>query len=235
MILLNEKLVYIHVPKTGGASVEDFLLDKFNYERSVLSLTDGIGILKVKNGTNDGFETMYPYMHYTLPQVIKVASKSNVKVDNSWNVFSIVRNPYYKFLSELFFISPSPLIHHYHTLPNKIDKDRLIDESIDSYFDSKLNERFHSNHSLPQYKFFDGTDINYKIFKFEEGLINIMGKLGFDAKDNFPHRLNMFHISGSPRPNYKDVFTPYLIEVVNERYQKDFEMFKYNMLSPLDI
>lgn len=235
MILPNEKLIYIHVPKTGGASVEDYLLDNFNQERSVLSLTGGIGLLKIKNKVNDGWEAMYPYMHYTLPQIVKEASKVNIKVDNSWSIFSIVRNPYYKFLSEIFFVSPSLPLQHYHTLPNKIDKDILINESIDSYFTMKQNERFHSNHSLPQYKFFEDTDLNCKIFKFEEGLINIMGKLGFDAKDNFPHRLNMFHISGSPRPNYKDVLTPHLIEVVNKRYQKDFETFKYNMLSPLDI
>ena len=49
MILPNEKLIYIHVPKTGGASVEDYLLDNFNQERSVLSLTGGIGLLKIKN------------------------------------------------------------------------------------------------------------------------------------------------------------------------------------------
>jgi len=235
MLLSKEKLIYIHIPKTGGSSVEDFLLSNFNYKRSVLNLTDGIGKSFIKNKVNDGFETLYPLMHYTLSQVIEVASQSNIQVDNSWNVFSIVRNPYYKFVSELFFLAPSLLLQHYHTLPNKIDKDILINESVDSYFKGKKNETFHSNHSLPQYKFFDGADINCKIFKFEEGLINIMGKLGFDAKDNFPHRLNMFHLSGSPRPNYKDLLTPYLVEVVNERYQKDFEMFGYNMLSPLDI
>ena len=235
MILSKEKLIYIHVPKTGGASVEDFLLDTFNYKRSVLNLTDGIGKSFIKNNVNDGFETLYPLMHYTLSQVIEVASQSNIQVDNSWNLFSIVRNPYYKFLSELFFVGEIPLIHHYHTIPNQIDKDRLVNESIDLYFDSRHNTTFHSNHSLPQYKFFENVELNYKIFKFEDGLPNIMSKLGFNIEGEFPHRLNMFHILGVPKPNYKDVFTPYLVEVVNERYQKDFEIFGYNMLSPLDI
>ena len=233
MILPNEKLIYIHIPKTGGISVEDFILGEFGYKRSVLSLTDGIGNLRI-NSKNDGYDTLYPYMHHTLPQVINIANKTNIEVDNTWNLFSIVRNPYYKFISELFFVQYTPLPFHYHTLP-QVNKTQLVNNSIDEYFSNKNEINFHSNHSLPQYKFFEGVDLNYKIFKFEEGLENIMVKLGFEVNNNFPHQLDMFKIHSTPRPNYKDVLTPYLVEIVNEKYAKDFEIFGYDMLSPLDI
>lgn len=233
MILPNEKLIYIHVPKTGGASVEDFLLDKFGYKRSPFTLTDGIGYQRV-NSKNNGNDTAYPYLHYTLPQIIEIASKNNIQIDNTWNIFSIVRNPYYKLISELFFLPITPLPFHYHTIPLDI-RGRLVNECIDQYFNNNNISNYHSNHSLPQYQFFEGVKLNYQILKFENGLENIMNKLGFEVKNDFPHRLNMFHHYGVPKPNYKDVLTPYLVEFVNERYQKDFETFKYNMLSPLDI
>jgi hypothetical protein len=101
VILPNEKLIYIHIPKTGGISVEDFILGEFGYKRSVLSLTDGIGNLRI-NSKNDGYDTLYPYMHHTLPQVINIANKTNIEVDNTWNLFSIVRNPYYNLFQTIF-------------------------------------------------------------------------------------------------------------------------------------
>jgi hypothetical protein len=233
VILPNEKLIYIHIPKTGGISVEDFILGEFGYKRSVLNLTDGVGNLRIST-KNDGYDTLYPYMHHTLPQVINIANKINIEVDNTWNLFSIVRNPYYKFISELFFVLYTPLPFHYHTLP-QVNKTQLVNNSIDEYFAHPTKNNFHSNHSLPQYKFFEGVDLNYKIFKFEEGLENIMVKLGFEVNNNFPHQLDMFKLHSTPRPNYKDVLTPYLVEIVNEKYAKDFEVFGYDMLSPLDI
>jgi len=233
VILPNEKLIYIHVPKTGGASVEDFLLDKFGYERSILTFTDGIGTSQF-NSDNSGKRTLYPLMHYTLPQLTKEVNRSGHKVDNSWNIFSIVRNPYYKLISELFFVWNIPLTFHYHTLPESA-RPALVDSSLDEYINNPDNVNYHSNHSLPQYKFFENTDLNYKIFKFEDGLENIMSKLGFEIEKPFPHRLNIFKERNTPKPDYKDVLTPYLVETVNNLYYKDFEIFGYDMLSPLDI
>jgi hypothetical protein len=62
-----------------------------------------------------------------------------------------------------------------------------------------------------------------------------MIKLGFEVNDDFPHVLNTFELQQIKKPNYRDVLTPYLVEVVNEKYAKDFEIFGYEMLSPLDI
>lgn len=232
MILPNEKIIFIHIPKTGGASVENFILDKFDYKRSPLNLTDGMGLLNMSS-VNDGFQVRYPYMHYTLSQVQTVANKSKYVIDDTWKIFSIVRNPYYKLISELFFVHYTPLPFHYHTLPIENKKD-LVDQSVKEYFIND-EKNYHSFHSYPQHKFFENTNLTPQIFKFEEGLENIVGKLGFEVNNDFPHVLNMFHILSTPRPKYKDVLTPYLVEVVNEKYAKDFEVFGYEMLNPLDI
>jgi len=228
VILPTEKLIFIHIPKTGGVSVEDFIMKKYGYTRQSLWMTSGVGLIMEKKGYN-----LYPHIHYPLKEVIKTANASKIKVDDSWEIFSIVRNPYYKFLSELFFTDSISLKYHYHTLPLNY-RDKFLNNCIDDYFaHEQMEVNKHSYHALPQYKFFEDTDLNCKIFKFEEGLPNIMEKLGFDPVSNFPHKMNNF--STSPRPKYKDILTPYLVEVINERYYKDFEVFNYEMLSPLDI
>ena len=228
MILPSEKLIFIHIPKTGGISVEDFIMKKFGYTRQSLWMTSGGGLVLDKLEYR-----LYPYMHFPLEEVIKTAEASKIKIDNSWEIFSIVRNPYYKFLSELFFTDTIPLKYHYHTLPINY-RDKFLNDCIDDYFaDKHMGLTNHSNHALPQYKFFENVDVNYKIFKFEEGLPNIMEQMGFDPVIDFPHKMDNF--ASYPRPKYRDILTPYLVEVVNERYHKDFETFRYNMLSPLDI
>lgn len=102
MIIPEHKLIYIHVPKTGGTSIETFLLDYFNLgERSPFYLLDGIGKRETKE--KDGKRTFYPYMHFPLAWIEEELAKINIIVDETWNIFSVVRNPYYKLLSELFF------------------------------------------------------------------------------------------------------------------------------------
>ena len=61
-----------------------------------------------------------------------------------------------------------------------------------------------------------------------------MVKLGYEVKD-FPHRMNIFKERRVPKPDYREVLTPYLVETINNRYAKDFEIFGYEMLDPLDI
>ena len=83
--------------------------------------------------------------------------------------------------------------------------------------------------------FFPIIPPNYKIFKFEEGLENIVKKLGFEIKEKFPHLLNIPEILNLPKPNYSKMLTPYLVETINSKYEKDFEIFGYEMLNPNNI
>ena len=38
-----------------------------------------------------------------------------------------------------------------------------------------------------------------------------------------------------PKPNYSKMLTPYLVETINSKYEKDFEIFGYEMLNPNNI
>lgn len=231
MVLLNEKIIFIHIPKTGGVSIENFFLKKYGYERNPFLLIHGYGM--GLNTTKSKY-TVYPHMHYPLKNVLVEVKKNKVIVDDSWTIFSIVRNPYYRFLSDLIYQEVTPLKYQFHTLP-EVNKKDYLNHCIDLFLESDTNENYHSNHTLPQHQFFEGCDLECKIFKFEEGLINIMESLGFDTNGTFPHYLEPSQTFNIPKPDYNQMFTKRLVEVVNEKYQKDFEIYNYSMLNPLDF
>lgn len=231
MLLIPEKTIFVHVPKTGGSSVEEFIMNYYGYERNECILTSGFGI---DLSMGEGDLIPYPIMHFRLKTILRIAEANKINVDDSWTIFSIVRNPYTKFLSELFFGHYTNLKYNYHMLPDNV-KDNYLNECVDEYFNHSAKESYHSYHSLEQYKFFENIKVNYQIFKFEEGLENVIKKLGFEIKDKFPHILDIPSYFNIPKPNYVKMLTPYLVETINNKYKQDFEIFGYEMLDPNSI
>jgi len=228
MVLTKEKLIYIHIPKTGGISIEEFLQSYYGYVRNAFLFNHGYGIYPA---SNNGGNTVYPHMHYPLQYVVKELNKNQIEVDNSWNIFSIVRNPYNKLISALFYDKNLPLKYNYFTLPEN-QRHHYLNSILTQFTNSDINHNYHSNHSYPQYKFFDNIDLDCKIFKFESGLKNILNEMGYSNLDNLPHKLDTFTSIGISKPKYETIYTNQFINYVNQTYAKDFEMFGYEMLDP---
>ena len=231
MLLIPEKTIFVHIPKTGGSSVEEFIMSQYGYTRNECLLIHGFGV-DLSLGEKD--LVPYPMMHYRLKTILRIAKANRAQIDESWTIFTIVRNPYYKFLSDLFFSHFSNFKYNYHMLPDNA-KAMYLDSCVDEYFNHPSKENYHSYHSLEQYKFFEDVSVDYQIFKFEEGLENIVKKLGFEVKEKFPHLLNMPSYLNLPKPNYSKMLTPHLVETINNKYSKDFEIFGYEMLNPVNI
>lgn len=228
MVLTKEKLIFIHIPKTGGISIEEYLQSYYGYQRNALILNHGYGVYRDKY--NSQF-TIYPHMHFPLIELERELFKNNIIVDNSWKIFSIVRNPYNKFLSALFYSDKVDLKYHYFTLPEN-QRSHCLNYYIDQFLNLDINDNYISNHIAPQHLFFKETNLKYNIFKFEEGLENILVNLGYDAKGKLGHHLNTFKLMGVPRIRYEQIYTKHLIEVINELFVDDFKLFEYEMLSP---
>ena len=105
MIIAKEKIFYFHVPKTGGTTIEYFLGDLFNiHERNYTAFFNGF-VAEVGPGGGTIFKCI---VHLPYKKQLTMAASSDIKIDNTWNIFTIVRNPYYRAMSAIFFAGSTP-------------------------------------------------------------------------------------------------------------------------------
>ncbi len=239
MIIPEHKIFFHHVPKTGGKTVDNFLYDYFNLPyKSWLYFTEGLSLRK--SFTDKEVYSVFNICHLQYVELFKLAKKSNIQIDNSWDIFTIVRNPYYRACSAIFFQPVLECMNHMHTLPTIKEKRKLFTKSYNQYFstDGLGNDWF--SHRVPQHLILE-TDVNipsYKMYKYEEGLENILTKaLSNKIKENIVltnrhQNQNDFNI---PKTDYLSLFTRSYIEKINEYYYKDFEFCGYEMWNPLDF
>ena len=181
-------LLFIHIPKTGGTSIEDYLKKK--YTQFVYGY----------------FEFNASLQHQTYLDLIK-SNELGIKFDN---IITVVRNPYTRIISDLlslFLIKTS-------STPNEVN------QVIKDY----LNRTDLDNHNIPQYKFItnlDGKLIDCKIFRTETLTQDLKTLKVFDE------------YTGTEPKNYDSFLNENSINLINEFYKKDFEMFGYPMKSSI--
>jgi len=196
-------ILFIHIPKTGGSSLEKYFSVKYNVPLNLKSL---MSTEKIK-GFADKPEITSSLQHLTYNTIIKY--KDFFKIDtNNIKIITIVRNPYNKVMSDLFYLK-------------KINIDTTKEEVYDK-IKEYLKEK-HDNHVVPQYTFI--TDENEKLIEnikilHTETLNCDMINLGY--KD-FNIKMNM-----NPNTvNYEDYLNEDSINLINEIYNKDFEILNY--------
>jgi hypothetical protein len=197
-------LLFIHIPKTGGSSLEKYFSVKFNIPLNKKSLmsTEDIRDYYDKPEINSSLQ------HLTYNTINKY--KDFFKIDESnIKILAVVRNPYHKVLSDLFYLK-------------KIDT-TSTEEEVYSSIQVYLKENY-DNHTTPQYKFITNKNedlIENLLLIHTETLNEDMNKLGY--KD--------FNIKMNMNPNTVD-YDKYLnndsISLINEIYNKDFELLNYN-------
>ena len=99
----NDKinLLFIHIPKTGGTSLENYFSKKYNIplnEKSLYTIDDLVFTDEYINKYNH-----ISYQHLSIMTIIK--NSADLKINfNSLNCITIVRNPYTRIISDLFFL-----------------------------------------------------------------------------------------------------------------------------------
>lgn len=197
-------LLFIHIPKTGGSSLEKYFSVKFNIPLSKKSLmsTGDVKDYADKSEINSSLQ------HLTYSTIIKY--KDFFKIDeNNIQILSVVRNPYNKIMSDLFYLK-------------KINVNSTKEEVYEK-MQIYLQENY-DNHITPQYKFI--TNENEELIEnltiiHTETLNKDMEKLGY--KD-FNIKMNM----NPNNVNYDKYLNDDSIKLINENYKKDFEILNYN-------
>jgi hypothetical protein len=239
MIIPEHKIFFHHIPKTGGKTIDNFLCNYFNLPyKSWLYFTEGLNVRK--SFTDKEVYSIFNICHLPYIELFKLAKKSNIQIDNSWDIFTIVRNPYYRACSAIFFQPILECMYHMHTLPTIKEKRKLFTKSYNQYLntDGMSNDWF--SHRIPQHVILE-TDVNipsYNIYKYEEGLENILTKaLNNKIKGNIDltNRHQNKNDLNIPKTDYLSLFTRDYIEKINEYYYKDFQFCGYEMWNPLDF
>lgn len=204
---INNNILFIHIPKTGGSSVEKYFSKKFNIQLSTANLYSELEIL---NG--------HSYQHCTYSEIYLNKSLFNVYFNEEMLIFAVVRNPYERIISELF----------YQKLIKKKTNPEQVEKILKNYLASKEN---YDNHKLPQYLFILDIDgnINSNILILKtETLDDDMKKLGFTDFN--------IHVRKTYRNklNYYNYLNDNSIKIINSYYDKDFKIFNYKKIDIIE-
>ena len=200
----EKKILFIHIPKTGGSNIEEELRKNMKDEKLFGK--------KGCNGLNVPYNNL-SLQHLFYKTIFDNRKKLNVNFENL-KVFTIVRNPYNKIISDLFFLNLASVYNKSDEIYDII-KNRYLGKAFD-------------NHFQPQYKYITDNSDNLipsiKIFRTET--LN-------ETNDELNKYLDINIKIKEPKNKNKD-YSKYLnkdsIKLINEYYKKDFELFNYEMI-----
>ncbi len=193
-------ILFIHIPKTGGTAVEYYL-----------SRTNNIPLSKSTLYFFDKTFSHVSLQHQTLSTILENHSTFNIKLSQLM-IFTVVRNPYTRLISDLFF----------NKLITETEDACTITKTIKTYLQRFVqNETALDNHIRPQVQFLlvnGKIDPSIHILR-QETLSSDMERLGFM---NFPRQ--------TESNNYYNLLSFEAVSLINTVYKEDFVQFGYDMI-----
>ena len=197
VICHSKKCIFIHIPKTAGTSIEQFIRNKGKNYLELIGVQNNRSLHHL--GAHE-IKKMYPYQF------------------SIYYKFSIVRNPYDRLLSEYYWTPVKGLGYK-----SGKSKAEFLYYVIDIVSKSKYYDNIYFDHFIPQHNFiYEGkTLLIDQLFKFEslDLALNIIQK-NLDIHESFPV-LNK--TDSSNRINW----TQLQKEKIYQLYKKDFIIFNY--------
>jgi hypothetical protein len=214
MIFFKKKIIFIHIPRCGGTSIEKNLWKKefnkdFDFDQS-----DEKHLLQ---GFVDEYKNKYQFdglQHLTFHNIKKIYLEES----KSFFKFSFIRNPYSRIAST-----------YAGVMTFRKDLRNFLVMHKDTSFKNFLYliKKNKHTHWLPMNNFFSNNDLNFlgRFENFNNDLEKLEKITNFRLiKKNFSGDLNF-----SEKYNYLEFYKDKeCIDLVNEIYAEDFVRFNYN-------
>ncbi len=204
MISHKYRCIFIHIPRCGGASIENLI---WPGQRNPEDLWMGFVDKYHNKYQTDGLQ-------HLLSQQIR--EEIGQELHDSYYKFTMVRNPWDKLVSQYCYISKRPDLCAFIGMKQ--------DDCFKKYL-SLIRKRTHVQWELQVdfLKDINGDSLVDYVGRFEnynQSVLNVLGKLGINKK-------KIPHINRSKRKPYSSYYDSESIELVNELYASDIEEFGY--------
>lgn len=199
--------LFIHIPKTGGTSVENYFYKKFNIEKTFETL------FSTSNQKING----HSLQHCTYQELIQNNKYFSLDLKSEFlKIISVVRNPYNRIVSDLFFLN---LITPQMNTDEIFKKIKFFLNSSELNFDAHKREQY--KYLIDEYQ-----QIPKKITVLKtETLTNEMQSIGYI---DFDYKHNVTHMEDF---NYMDFLNNDSLNLINKYYEKDFIYFNYEIVT----
>lgn len=200
----NKNLLFIHIPKTGGTVIH----------KSIIKYTSQTLYSKQNNSLLDFPYNKTSLQHQFYTTLYKFKNKLNINFNNT-KIFTVVRNPYNRIISDLFWY-------------NLINENSTAEQVYDIIKNNYLYRDDLDSHNEPQYKFIvdENSELikNIKIFNTET-----LNESNDELNQFLGININIKRIVRNK--DYSNYLNKDSISLINFFYKKDFELFNYKLKS----
>lgn len=252
------KAIYIHIPKCGGSFINNILEKYYNFTTILIPNENHNNFIphfdnKMDEHDDDAYdaneanETTKNAIHNYYKNYLTITEQGFLRYNSSselfnyvmdmtkekwrdYKKFTIIRNPYDRFISAWNFINKM--------IKKKIESSEKNILDIDEYINKSKNELFkycqyaYSHSHITQYEHLldmnNEFNIDY-IGNFEnlnEDLCNILLKIGVDKIKHDTLLKNNSKINANDHRSYIEYYDNTILEKVNKILQNDFDIFK---------
>jgi len=205
---LTKKFIFIHVPKTGGVAMLDYLSRTKDLQK-VQDLRDELGFRR------SGWDDNHYYYSTTVNTLMEIYG--NIYDFNEWTTFGVVRNPFQRMVSMY--------LHRLRKPKYNTDADQKVLNKGFEYW--LLNTQHRADKHIttrPQMEWFD-TCINPQIIC--QSKLNTKWLKEVSNTETMEGSLPVKHTSNKPIDSYDHYHTTETVDYIEKVFARDIEWGNY--------